>query len=314
MAAKLQMSASDLESCLREVSSFFGELSDFASTGTFHHGLVRGSVRGGARLQTLVPFRVSALPSLSLSSRSVEEQLELQSSRCFVCGSRVETGFLRTLGVGASFSPCRLLDALVCNRWCHSSQHRVIPARVLHNWDFTPHRVSAMAARLLDALDAAPIVHVERVNASLLEQVRALRHVKALRGQLHLLWRVSQRDASAREAVQEVLHRELSDRDYLWREEHGALSMRDLKDVKAKTLERLLADAVETAGEVIEEDFAHLGERCTVCDKSERLFAFHVHLVSVCAHCGGLMHKACSRRAESACRGCAAARGAQGRG
>jgi len=52
-----------------------------------------------------------------------------------------------------AYAPCRYLDALFCRKTCHVDEHRILPHRVLHYWDFVPHRVRFLR-----------IVHVLKTN------------------------------------------------------------------------------------------------------------------------------------------------------
>ena len=50
---------------------------------------------------------------------------------------------------------------------CHLDDERVIPARVLFNWDFRKHKVSVASCEFLDSIEYMPVLNIEEVNKAL---------------------------------------------------------------------------------------------------------------------------------------------------
>ena len=57
---------------------------------------------------------------------------------------------------------------------CHRDDERVIPARVLFNWDFRAHKVCLASCEYLDGMERAPVLNVEEVNKTLYRYIPAM--------------------------------------------------------------------------------------------------------------------------------------------
>lgn len=57
---------------------------------------------------------------------------------------------------------------------CHVDDERVIPARVLFNWDFRKHRVCVRTREFLDSIELTAVLDVEKVNAALYNYIPEL--------------------------------------------------------------------------------------------------------------------------------------------
>jgi hypothetical protein len=65
--------------------------------------------------------------------------------------------------------------------------YSVIPRRVLHHWDFVPHRVCRSAAAFLDDISRLPLLDVSMLSPALFNSQPSLRNVRSLRHQLSYL-------------------------------------------------------------------------------------------------------------------------------
>ena len=50
---------------------------------------------------------------------------------------------------------------------CHRDDERIIPARVLYNWDFRRHRVCIASCEFLDSIEHSLLLDVQEVNKAL---------------------------------------------------------------------------------------------------------------------------------------------------
>ena len=50
---------------------------------------------------------------------------------------------------------------------CHRDDERIIPARVLYNWDFRRHRVCIASCEFLDSIEYSLLLDVQEVNKAL---------------------------------------------------------------------------------------------------------------------------------------------------
>lgn len=89
-------------------------------------------------------------------NKSVKQLLESQHHTCAGCHKHFDDGktliwdFVQTFGWGKP-RLCEYTGQLFCSS-CHTNQTAVLPARVLHNWDFTYYPVSQLAKSYLDSI------------------------------------------------------------------------------------------------------------------------------------------------------------------
>lgn len=86
---------------------------------------------------------------------------------------------------GGVRSPLSALDDTFSSS-CHSNSSRIIPARVLHKWDFKMCPVSNFARDLLGNIYNDPLYDAN-INPRLMTKVKRLRQVATLRSQLEIL-------------------------------------------------------------------------------------------------------------------------------
>ena len=55
---------------------------------------------------------------------------------------------------------------------------RLIPARVLFNWDFRKHRVCVRSCEFLDSIEMTPVINVEEANKALYHYIPELEEAK----------------------------------------------------------------------------------------------------------------------------------------
>lgn len=61
---------------------------------------------------------------------------------------------------------------------CHWNDEMIIPARVVHNWDFTPQRVCRATKQFLKIMFRKPVLKLESMNPALFnlsEEMRLIR-------------------------------------------------------------------------------------------------------------------------------------------
>ncbi|KAI8030381.1 hypothetical protein LOK49_LG01G03489 [Camellia lanceoleosa] len=89
-------------------------------------------------------------------NKSVKQILEAQHYICAGCYKHFDDGktqildFVQTLGWGKP-RLCEYTGQLFCSS-CHTNETCVLPARVLHHWDFAQYPVSQLAKSYLDSI------------------------------------------------------------------------------------------------------------------------------------------------------------------
>ncbi|KAI4326719.1 hypothetical protein MLD38_032003 [Melastoma candidum] len=232
--------------------------------------------------------------------RSLMQLLEAQHYRCAGCHRHFDDkrnlmrDFMQTLGWGKP-RLCEYTGQLFCHV-CHTNETVVLPARVLHFWDFTEYPVCQLSKSYLDSIRNQPMLCVSAVNPFLLTRVPALLHVTTLRkkiGSMLLCIRCPFRGS---------VNRGLGSRKYLL-EVNDFFSLRDLIDL-SKGPFAAVPVMLETVSKKIRE---HVMERCLVCcdvgvpcaakqactDPSSLIFPFQENEVEKCRHCQALYHQKC---------------------
>lgn len=67
---------------------------------------------------------------------------------------------------------------------CHWNSVSIIPARVIHNWDFSSHKVSRTSLQQINLLLDKPVIKLEEVNPKLFVFLQKLSVIKKIREDL----------------------------------------------------------------------------------------------------------------------------------
>ncbi|XP_050879917.1 uncharacterized protein LOC127083640 isoform X2 [Lathyrus oleraceus] len=192
------------------------------------------------------------------SNKSTRQLLEAQHHRCAGCHKHFDDGnssiwdFVQTFGWGKP-RLCEYTGQLFCSS-CHTNEAAVLPARVLHHWDFTHYPVSQLAKSYLDSIHEHPMLCVTAVNPFLLSKVPALLHVMNIRKKIGTML------PYVRCPFRRSINRGVGNRKYLL-ESNDFFALRDLIDL-SKGVFAALPVMVETVSRKILE---HITDQCLVC-------------------------------------------------
>ncbi|XP_072117423.1 pleckstrin homology domain-containing family M member 3 isoform X2 [Mobula birostris] len=148
---------------------------------------------------------------------TVEKGLTAQSFRCAGCQRPVGL----TYGIA---KVCTYSGWYYCQA-CHVDDLFLIPARLVHNWDTTKHKISKQAKEFLEYIAEEPLIDIQQDNPCLYEHVDALATVLRLRQQLKSLRAYL---FSCRASVAEDLRRRIFPREYILQHVH-LYSLADLQ-------------------------------------------------------------------------------------
>ncbi|XP_052181497.1 uncharacterized protein LOC127794452 isoform X2 [Diospyros lotus] len=238
--------------------------------------------------------------------KSVKEILEAQHYTCAGCHKHFDNGksrmleFVQTLGWGKP-RLCEYTGQLFCSS-CHMNETAVLPARVLHNWDFTQHPVSQLAKSYLDSIHDQPMLCVSAVNPFLFAKVSALLQVTGVRK------RIRDMLPYVRCPFRMSIYKGLASRRYIL-ESNDFFALRDLVDL-SKGVFAALPVMVDTVSKKILE---HITEQCLLCcdagvpcnarqacnDPSSLIFPFQEGEIERCRSCNLVFHKPCFRKIKS---------------
>ncbi|KAH0688526.1 hypothetical protein KY284_019079 [Solanum tuberosum] len=238
--------------------------------------------------------------------KSNKQLLDEQHYSCAGCYKNFDDGktriqeFAQTMGWGKPRF-CEYSGQLYCSS-CHTNDTAVLPARILHLWDFNQYPVSQMAKSYLDSIHDQPMLCVSAVNPFLFSKVPALQHVTNIRKRIGTML------PFVRCSFQRSIYRGVGSRRYLL-ESNDFFSLRDLIDL-SKGVFAALPLLVETISRKILE---HIAEQCLICcdvgipcnarqacdDPSSLIFPFQEEEIERCKSCQSVFHKHCFRRTSS---------------
>jgi hypothetical protein len=114
-----------------------------------------------------------------LTALTCERGLDAQDYKCSGCKKPIGMIFDEA-------KVCYYTSQYFCTD-CHCDEERIIPARILYNWDFGKHTVASHSAAFLDSIAFEPLFDLVEINEQLYIYVPELREVRDLRLQLHHL-------------------------------------------------------------------------------------------------------------------------------
>ncbi|CAN4086036.1 unnamed protein product [Withania somnifera] len=238
--------------------------------------------------------------------KSNKQLLDEQHYSCAGCYINFDDGktriqeLVQTMGWGKPRF-CEYSGQLYCSS-CHTNDMAVLPARILHFWDFNQYTVSQMAKSYLDSIYDQPMLCVSAVNPLLFSKVSALQHVTNIRKKIRTML------PFVRCPFRRSIFKGVGSRRYLL-ESNDFFSLRDLIDL-SKGVFAALPVMVETISRKILE---HIAEQCLVCcdvgipcnarqacdDPSSLIFPFQEEEIERCKSCQSVFHKHCFRRTSS---------------
>ncbi|XP_020952685.1 differentially expressed in FDCP 8 homolog isoform X6 [Sus scrofa] len=226
-----------------------------------------------------------------------EAGLDSQDYRCAECRAPIS---LR--GVPSEARQCDYTGQYYCSH-CHWNDLAVIPARVVHNWDFEPRKVSRGSMRYLSLMVSRPVLRLREINPLLFNYVEELVEIRKLRQDILLM---KPYFITCREAMAARLLLQLQDRQHFV-ENDEMYSVQDLLDTHSGRLGCSLAETHTLFAKHIKLDCERCqakGFVCELCREGDVLFPFDSH-TSVCADCSAVFHRDCYYDNSTTCPRCA---------
>lgn len=218
-----------------------------------------------------------------LTTLALERGLTAQSFKCAGCQ--------RPIGLSnGKAKVCSYSGWYYCST-CHVDDGFIIPARLVHNWDTSKHKVSKQAKEFLEYVYEEPLIDVQQENPLLYRHVDALAQVVRLRQQLKSLRAYL---FSCRAVVAEDLRRRIFPREYLFQQIH-LYSLADLQQVVEGKLAPFLMKVIKFATSHVYSCSlcSQKGFICEICNNGEILYPFEENSTSRCENCGAVFHTDC---------------------
>jgi len=196
------------------------------------------------------------------------------------------------------FSDARLCDytgRFYCSN-CHWGGLSPSPARIVHNWDFSPQPMSQAALQYLNIVIRKPLVNLEQINPSLNAVIQEVGMVLKQRKQLLSMKKYLM---VCRIAQEERILTNLHERQHFVDNAH-MFTLQDLLDIDSGVLTDYLTSKLTLFKEHITSCILCMAKSfvCEICvDRNfskDTLFPFD-ELVEVCVDCEAVYHRDCFR-------------------
>ncbi|XP_064640629.1 differentially expressed in FDCP 8 homolog B-like isoform X2 [Lineus longissimus] len=240
-------------------------------------------------------IKVGENPSYILSI-CPEKGLALQQYRCSEC--RTVISFKSNYDEPRQ---CDYTGNYYCEQ-CHWNDTMVIPARVLHNWDFEPMKVCRASKQFLKLMTKRSVLRIQDINPMLFSFIEELNEVKKLREEILVMKKYF---LSCQDALASKLLLQLKDRQHFV-DNSDIYSMQDLLDIASDALVPKLTKIHASFAQHIKADCELCqvkGFICELCDSQEILFPFDNHAI-VCSQCSAVLHRHCYMKRENSCPRC----------
>lgn len=212
-----------------------------------------------------------------------EKGLDAQNFQCNGCARPVGMiyGKARVCGYNGSY---------YCYE-CHENDEFVIPARIIHNWDFKKYKVAKYTKLFLEQIEEEPLIDIRKFNPSIYTAIEEMNEVLALRTQLSYLRSYL---FTCRESVAEELRKKVWPKEHLYEHIH-LYSLSDLLSVPGGSLAQYLHKIISFATKHVTECrlCSQKGFICEVCNSQKVIYPFQVDCTYRCEECLAVFHEKC---------------------
>jgi len=227
-----------------------------------------------------------------ITTIGLERGLDKQSFQCAGCG--------RPIGlIYGQFRVCYYDGGYYCLE-CHLDEEHIIPARIIHSWDFQPHKVTKLAKSFLMKIEEEPLFHIDEINPTLYNAVPDLNEVKILRIQLqHLKGYI----LTCKNGIAEDFRKRLWPREYLCDDVHQYSAL-DLVQVHTGQLANHLRKVIIQFSKHVYKCSlcSQKGFICEICGSQKIIYPFEVISTVQCHRCLSVYHKSCMK--DKSCAKC----------
>ncbi|KAK7080388.1 hypothetical protein SK128_014848 [Halocaridina rubra] len=207
----------------------------------------------------------------------------MQRWRCAGCGMRVSESLSR------HFRLCHYLGRYFCTT-CHKNQTALIPAKILHKWDFKHYPVASFSYELIERMKIDPLINVGALNPRLYRKCRHLHQTHIYRLQLyHTLPYINTCSRAQSEKFT------LGKLPLHWASDPHVYSLDDLEAIRAGQVVCSIKDVTMICIRHISICEVCLGRGfiCEICCRGEAIFPFQLDSTSLCEICSACFHAGC---------------------
>ncbi|XP_030027722.1 pleckstrin homology domain-containing family M member 1 [Manduca sexta] len=230
-------------------------------------------------------FTVQELQKMiqQLGTLSREQGLDYQNYQCKGCQDLLGSTISKA-------KVCAYTGEYFCSN-CMDPNVFIIPARVIHNWDFKRYPVSKKSALFLLEFQHHPWIDMKKLNPKIYCGVSDMAHLQELRVQLNFLRAYI---FTCREPVIEELQKRVWPREYLYEHLH-LYTISDLAQIPNGSLVLQLEKVVLFAKSHVLDCWlcSQKGFICEVCRDPKILYPFETATTYRCDDCSSVFHAQC---------------------
>ncbi|KAL0895529.1 hypothetical protein ABMA27_011636 [Loxostege sticticalis] len=230
-------------------------------------------------------FTVQELQKMiqQLGTLSREQGLDHQNYQCKGCQDLLGSTISKA-------KVCAYTGEYYCSN-CMDPNVFIIPARVIHNWDFKRYSVSEKSAMFLLEFQHHPWIDMKKLNPKIYCGVSDMAHLQDLRIQLNFLRAYI---FTCREPVIEELQKRVWPREYLYDHVH-LYTISDLAQIPNGSLLLQLEKVVNFARSHVLDCWlcSQKGFICEVCRDPKILYPFETSSTYRCDECSSVFHSKC---------------------
>ena len=232
--------------------------------------------------QSMTEYETDICPTKGLSA---------QGYKCSDCNCQI--------GIDSMFAEARICDyrGLYGCPDCNRLEQSMIPARVIHNWDFRLRPVSRQANQVLKVMFTRPVINLAKENALLFKHVEEMGEIRQSRVELRSMHKFLVRCRIAN--ASEELMTPLPNRQHLCETTH-MYSLNDLYDIKQGQLLPELQKAHDRWEQHIRQECELCqakGFICEICKDRSIIYPFDQGITE-CAECKAVFHASCLEAAD----------------
>ncbi|XP_026726266.1 uncharacterized protein LOC113492785 [Trichoplusia ni] len=218
-----------------------------------------------------------------LGTLSREQGLDHQNYQCKGCQDLLGSTISKA-------KVCAYTGEYYCSN-CMDPNVFIIPARVIHNWDFKRYPVSKKSALFLLEFQHHPWIDMKKLNPKIYNGVSDMAQLQELRIQLNFLRAYI---FTCREPVIEELQKRVWPREYLYDHVH-LYTISDLAQIPNGSLALQLEKVVNFAKTHVLECWlcSQKGFICEVCRNPKILYPFETSTTYRCDECSSVFHAKC---------------------
>lgn len=220
--------------------------------------------------------------------KKVFPSMQEQNFQCAGCSMTVQMRYIKT------FRYCSYFGKYFCTS-CHLGQTSVLPAKIIHNWNFKEEPVSTFARSVIKSLFHERLFFMEIISPELVKRATRLRRALKWRRLAHIVFpyvmTCNRRHDSGDSEIMSLL-KTIGKFDI---EEPAVLTLNEICNIKLGSYLQELPTAVEAAKlHILQCKYCHMrGHLCEGCRSEDVLFSFQTADVAQCEACKACYHKTC---------------------